>query len=129
MKPIAKIYPAIISHRLKSGGLLPSNSPATSFRIPPPIYIPKLEALIADLQLISEYIDEAAGFLYESDIASATTYIGKSKDAAARAVSSVNYPWAAKNGVEEKDKFIKFAKTWFNVINEVMKSLESGSEQ
>jgi hypothetical protein len=128
LKPVSTIYPAIISHRLKKGGLLPPSSPSTAYRIPPPAYIPKLESLAADLRQIPDDVDEAAGLLYEWKIAQTITYIGKIRETATRAISSVRYAWgASERDEQEEDKFMIFAKTWLKVAEDMMKAIDRSS--
>lgn len=71
LKPIAQIYPAIITNRLKNAGDTPSSSTSG---------ISKLENLMANLQRIPEHVDEIAGALYEEDMDKCTKYLGMVKN-------------------------------------------------
>ncbi|KAL1847559.1 hypothetical protein Plec18170_008455 [Paecilomyces lecythidis] len=122
LKPISAMYPAIISNRLKKGGL----------EISPDVLLPSshlraLETLMADLQSIPEHIDEAAGSLYEADIRKSTSYLRKAKGRAVKVVESLVLPWTAEGaGAEtpEEDKFTVWSKTWLKVIEEVTPALD-----
>ncbi|KAL1963269.1 hypothetical protein VTN77DRAFT_8492 [Rasamsonia byssochlamydoides] len=116
LKPIGQIYPAIISNRLKKGGLTASDSSASS-TLPPRAHIPKLESLTSDLQAIPGYIDEAAGSLYESNLANSVLYLRKAKESAERAMRLVTFPWG---GEPEEDKLTTWSRTWLKVMDEVM---------
>ncbi|KAJ9306797.1 hypothetical protein DTO217A2_3784 [Paecilomyces variotii] len=125
LKPIAAIYPAIVSNRLKKGGLETSADVLL-----PCSHLRALETLMADLQSIPEHIDEAAGSLYEADIEKSTSYLHKAKGRAVKVVQSLVLPWtmAETEGTEaktpEEDKFSVWSKTWLKVIEEVMPALD-----
>ncbi|KAJ9299283.1 hypothetical protein DTO271G3_2905 [Paecilomyces variotii] len=125
LKPIAAIYPAIVSNRLKKGGLETSADVLL-----PSSHLRALETLMADLQSIPEHIDEAAGSLYEADIEKSTSYLRKAKGRAVKVVESLVLPWTMEvtEGTEaktpEEDKFSVWSKTWLKVIEEVMPALD-----
>ncbi|KAL2832401.1 hypothetical protein BDW59DRAFT_104562 [Aspergillus cavernicola] len=116
LKPIAQIYPAIITNRLKK-----APSPPT------PSNIKSLELLMKNLQQIPDHVDEVAGALYEADLEKCTAHLGKTKGCASKAIDSVVLPWVVKqtSGNEEGagDKFTDWSKTWTKVIEEVSKSI------
>lgn len=125
-KPIGQIYPAIISNRLKKGALTASDT-----TLPPRAHIAKLESLISDLQAIPGHVDEAAGSLYESDIANSVLYLRKAKDCAEHAIRLVTFPWgvegkqADETGAgEQEDKFTAWSRTWLKVMDEVMSEID-----
>ncbi|KAH8690946.1 hypothetical protein BGW36DRAFT_389645 [Talaromyces proteolyticus] len=112
MKPLVQIYPAIISNRIKKGGLAASKS-----------QIQKLESLSADLQAIPDHIDEAAGSLYEGNVADSIRYLRLAKTSAERAVQSVALPWKSEDGNGDQspeDKFTTWSRTWMKVISDVI---------
>ncbi|KAL2836528.1 hypothetical protein BJY01DRAFT_55743 [Aspergillus pseudoustus] len=117
LKPIAQIYPAIITNRLK---LVPVPLVPSDVKV--------LESLMRNLQQIPEHIDEVAGALYEEDLQKYTSQVGKTKDCASRAINLVVLPWAAKqsSGDQETvgDKFTTWSKTWIKVMGEVSKSID-----
>ncbi|KAL1988530.1 hypothetical protein VTN96DRAFT_8925 [Rasamsonia emersonii] len=125
-KPIGQIYPAIISNRLKKGGLTASDT-----TLPPRAHIAKLESLVSDLQAIPGYVDEAAGSLYESNIANSVLYLKKARDCAEHAIRLVTFPWAVEGkqpeeaeAVEQEDKFTAWSRTWLKVMDEVMSEVD-----
>lgn len=113
LKPVAQVFPAISTNRLKNAGNAPVASNAG---------VRKLESLMADLQCITEDIDEVAGALYEANWDKHTRFLGKVKDNAAKAVDLVKAPWGAAEGTE--DKFTTWSKTWLKVVDEVSKSID-----
>ncbi|GAD94907.1 conserved hypothetical protein [Paecilomyces variotii No. 5] len=124
LKPISAMYPAIISNRLKKGGLETSADVLLSSS-----HLRALETLMADLQSIPEHIDEAAGSLYEADIKKSNSYLCKAKGHAVKVVKSLILPWTAEGAeakTPEEDKFSVWSKTWLKVIEEVTPDLEKG---
>ncbi|CEL02410.1 hypothetical protein ASPCAL03580 [Aspergillus calidoustus] len=121
LKPIAQIYPAIITNRLKKAPvpLTPSTTKV-------------IETLMKNLQQIPEHIDEVAGALYEDDLDKYTRQVGKTKDCSSKAINLVALPWAAKrSSVDEEtegDKFTTWSKTWLKVVGEVSKSIDESSK-
>ncbi|KAL4937400.1 hypothetical protein BDV06DRAFT_203003 [Aspergillus oleicola] len=122
LKPVAQIYPAIISNRLKEGpaSLAPAN-------------VGTLESLLKNLQQIPNHIDEVAGALYEDDVEKYASQLKKAKGCAFKAIELVTLPWASKlnsNAQDDAgDKFTTWSKTWTKVIEEVSKSMDgSGSK-
>ncbi|KAL2866840.1 uncharacterized protein BJX67DRAFT_117452 [Aspergillus lucknowensis] len=120
LKPIAQIYPAIISNRLKK-----TPSPLT----PPDART--LEALMKNLQQIPEHIDEVAGALYEADRNNYTRQLRRTKGCASRAIDLVLFPWGMNQASEGQgsigdieDKFTNWSKTWAKVMGEVAKSID-----
>ncbi|CAL5869390.1 uncharacterized protein PFLUO_LOCUS3619 [Penicillium psychrofluorescens] len=116
LKPVAQIYPAIISNRLKNTG----NTPLS-----PVSRITKLESLMLNLQHIPDQVDEAAGALYEADVDRSVEYLKEVKKCATQAVDSVVSPWDASAGAE--DKFTVWSKTWLKVMDEVSKPISSAT--
>ncbi|KAJ5605019.1 hypothetical protein N7510_010173 [Penicillium lagena] len=116
LKPVAQIYPAIISNRLKNTG----NTPLSSASM-----ITKLESLMLNLQRIPDQVDEAAGALYEADVDRSVEYLKEIRKCAAQAVDSVASPWDASAGAE--DKFTVWSKTWLKVMEEVSKPICSAT--
>ncbi|KAJ5560625.1 hypothetical protein N7513_003024 [Penicillium frequentans] len=113
LKPIAQIYPAIITHRLKSAKDAPLSSVAN---------VARLEKLIVNLQKIPDQVDEVAGALYEEDVDRSVEFLQKTHEHASQAVESVTAPW--KEGLSE-DKFTVWSQTWSKVMDEVSKSLNA----
>ncbi|KAL2005939.1 hypothetical protein VTN00DRAFT_10432 [Thermoascus crustaceus] len=127
LKPVAQIYPTIVTNRLKNGGLMASSS---SSQIPHPSYIPKLESLMSNLQSIPDHIDEAAGALYESDIETSVQHIEKAKMCAAEAVELLARPWEVVEVDGERvdalteDKYTAWSRTWLKVMEEVGRPID-----
>ncbi|KAF5862782.1 hypothetical protein ETB97_011130 [Aspergillus alliaceus] len=119
LKPIAQIYPAIITNRLKK---VPESSSSI---------INQLEYLMTYLQRIPEQVDEIAGALYEANLERSTRYIKVTKECAVHAVNSVIMPWGEQGTTDSQqkagDKFTHWSKTWLGVIDEVSKPLEEAS--
>lgn len=113
LKPVAQVFPAIITNRLKNAGDAPLQS-SDGTR--------KLETLMVHLQNVPENIDEVAGALYEADWARHALYTGKVKDEAAKAVSLLASGWKTADGQATEDKFTVWSKTWLKVVDEVTKS-------
>lgn len=113
LKPIAQIYPAIITHRLKSAKDAPLSSVAN---------VARLEKLIVNLQNIPDQVDEVAGALYEEDVDRSVEFLQKTHEHASQAVESVTAPW--KEELSE-DKFTVWSQTWSKVMDEVSKSLNA----
>ncbi|RDW67123.1 uncharacterized protein DSM5745_08989 [Aspergillus mulundensis] len=111
LKPVAQIYPAIITNRLKkaSVSLAPSD-------------IGTLEEVMLNLQRIPDHIDEVAGALYEDDPDKFTRRVGKIKESAFKAIELVVLPWGLKQE-NAGDKFTTWSKTWTKVVEEVSKSI------
>lgn len=124
LKPIAQVYPAILTYRLKNAGdeLLSSTAG-----------IAKLEALMIDLQTIPDQVDEAAGALYENNWSKSAKYLQKTQKNAAQAVKSVATPWNAVDSAEGEqqpgDKFITWSKTWLKVMDEVSKPIDAAANE
>ncbi|KKK25156.1 hypothetical protein AOCH_002792, partial [Aspergillus ochraceoroseus] len=112
LKPIAQIYPVIISNRLtKASGSLGD--------------VRKLEALMGDLQHIPEHVDEVAGALYEADLEKAGQFLRKARDCASNAINSVVWPGNGKEtGEQIGDKFTTWSNTWMKVMEEVSKPID-----
>jgi Grap2 and cyclin-D-interacting len=116
LKPIAQIYPAIISNRCKKGGLTASKS-----------QIVKLESLTFDLQSIPSDVDEAAGSLYESNLNDSLRYLNMAKTTAERAIGLVTLPWASEGAAvteQQGDKFTTWSTTWRKVMGDVIKDIQ-----
>lgn len=117
LKPIAQVYPSIATHRLKNVGETPLSSAGG---------VAKLETLMLNLQSIPEHLDEAAGALYEANMAKSAKFLKKTQKHAAEAVKSVASPW---NDVEAgdkqvTDKFSIWLSAWFKVMDEVSKPID-----
>ncbi|KAL5333166.1 hypothetical protein BJX70DRAFT_403828 [Aspergillus crustosus] len=113
LKPIAQIYPAIISNRIKKGP--PTPLAQGNIKI--------LESLLKDLQQIPDHVDEVAGALYEADLNKYTRQLGKTKSCAVNVLGLVVLPWG--NGQPSTgDKFTTWSKTWIKVMEEVSKSID-----
>ena len=113
LKPIAQIYPAIITHRLKSAKDAPLSSAAN---------VARLEKLIVNMQNIPDQVDEVAGALYEEDVDRSIEFLQKTHEHASQAVESVTAPW---NEESSEDKFTAWSQTWSKVMDEVSKSLNA----
>lgn len=124
IKPIAQVYPAILTYRLKNAGDKPLASTAG---------IAKLESLMLNLQSVPDQVDEVAGALYESNWAKAADYLKKAKKNAAQAVNSVASPWNAVGGADGEeqpaDKFTTWSKTWLKVMDEVSKPIDAAASE
>ncbi|RMJ22992.1 hypothetical protein PHISP_06132 [Aspergillus sp. HF37] len=115
LKPVAQVFPAIISNRLKNVGSAPSSSPEG---------IGRLESLMSHLRGIPDYVDEMAGALYDDELEKSGQYLEKTKSCAASAVNAMALPWVqAANGDREhvEDKFTVWSRTWLKVMDEVSK--------
>ncbi|EED18338.1 conserved hypothetical protein [Talaromyces stipitatus ATCC 10500] len=106
LKPISQIYPAIITHRLKKGGLTTSDK----------TQIGKLETLTSNLQSVPDHVDEAAGSLYEHNLDDCIRFLGLAKVTADKAIELVVTPWST----SEEDKFTVWSKTWRKVMGDVI---------
>ncbi|KAL4877286.1 hypothetical protein BJY04DRAFT_198522 [Aspergillus karnatakaensis] len=115
LKPVAQIYPAIISNRLKKAPALLT-----------PANIRALELLLKSLQQIPDHIDEVAGALYEVDFGKLSSQLGKTKMCANRALDLVVMPWNTRH-LEAEDKFTTWCQTWTKVMEEVTKSIDESS--
>lgn len=124
IKPIAQVYPAILTHRLKNAGDKPLASTAG---------IAKLESLLINLQSIPDQVDEAAGALYENNWSKAAEYLKKTQKNAAQAVNSVSSPWVATETAEGEqqpaDKFATWSKMWLKVMDEVSKPIDAAASE
>jgi hypothetical protein len=120
IKPIAQVYPAVLTHRLKNAGDKPLSSTAG---------IAKLESVLINLQSIPDQIDEAAGALYENNWSKAAEYLKQTQKNAAQAVNSVSAPWIATETAEGEqqpaDKFATWSKMWLKVMDEVSKPIDA----
>ncbi|CAI7636704.1 unnamed protein product [Penicillium bialowiezense] len=113
LKPVAQVYPAVLNHRLKKAGDAPLASAAD---------IEKLESLVLNLQAIPDYVDEAAGGLYEADFERSAQYLQKTRECAAKAVDLVISPWGAAEDAPA-DKFTAWSQTWLKVVEEMSKAI------
>lgn len=122
LKPVAQVYPAILTYRLKNAGDKPLSSAAG---------IAKLESLMINLQSIPDQVDEAAGALYESNWDKAAYHLKQSQKHAAQAVNLVATPWAAAESADGEqqlsDKFTVWSKTWLKVMDEVSKPIDAAA--
>ncbi|EEA24578.1 hypothetical protein TMatcc_007684 [Talaromyces marneffei ATCC 18224] len=107
LKPIAQIYPAIVTNRVKKGGLAVNNSQQ----------IAKLESLTANLQSIPDHVDEAAGSLYEHNLDDCVKYLKLAKSTAEKAIDVVVFPWGEQ---QQEDKFTVWSRTWRKVMGDVI---------
>lgn len=113
LKPVTKVFPAILTNRLKNAGTAPSSASG----------IKRLEMLMADLHSIPENIDEVAGALYDEELDKSSQYLETTKDCAARAVEGMALPLDAKmDSQQTEDKFTVWSRTWLKVMDEVNKS-------
>ncbi|OJJ95695.1 hypothetical protein ASPACDRAFT_126492 [Aspergillus aculeatus ATCC 16872] len=111
LKPIAQVYPAIVTHRLKKTADAVAE-------------VGKLEALMENLRLIPELVDEVAGALYEANPDKSGRFLGQTKDRAVTALELVKLPWQQGTTGEEKgDKFTTWVNTWLKVMSELSKSV------
>jgi hypothetical protein len=114
IKPIAQIYLAIVSNRLKKKGGLTASKPQ----------IQKLESLSSDLQSIPGHVDEAAGSLYEGSVTDSVRYLRLAKTTAERAIQLVSLPWRDENDTsnaeDKEDKFTVWSRTWMKVMADVI---------
>ncbi|RAH71399.1 uncharacterized protein BO66DRAFT_347409 [Aspergillus aculeatinus CBS 121060] len=111
LKPIAQVYPAIVTHRLKKTADAVAE-------------VGKLEALTENLRLIPELVDEVAGALYEANPDKSGRFLGQTKDRAVAALELVKLPWQQGTTGEEKgDKFTTWVNTWLKVMDELSKSV------
>ncbi|RAL15845.1 uncharacterized protein BO97DRAFT_475465 [Aspergillus homomorphus CBS 101889] len=109
LRPIAQVYPAIVTHRLKKTADAVAE-------------VRTLEALMGCLREIPELVDEVAGALYEANPEKSLRFLGLAKEKAVAALQLVTLPW---QGAGE-DKFSAWAKTWLRVMNELSGSNDSG---
>lgn len=114
LKPVTKVFPAILTNRLKNAGTTPSSTSG----------IKRLETLMGDLHNIPENIDEVAGALYDEELEKSSRYLERTKDCAARAVEDMALPLDAKetDSQQTEDKFTVWSRTWLKVMDEVNKS-------
>jgi hypothetical protein len=120
LKPIAQVYSSITTNRLKNAGEAPVSSAGG---------VAKLEALMVNLQSIPEQVDEAAGALYEANMAKSAKFLKKTQKHAAQAVESVVLPWneVAAGGQQVMDKFSIWSSAWFKVMDEVSKPIDAAA--
>lgn len=126
LKPVAQIYPAIVSNRLKKTTIL-SETPAQTNRIR------KINSLTSNLQKIPDIIDEAVGALYDSDPKNSSKFVEDAKNCAIKAVEITAFSWdedmepgsAQQETAQEEDKFTVWARTWIQVVKEVGKTTGS----
>ncbi|KAJ5580084.1 uncharacterized protein N7459_006069 [Penicillium hispanicum] len=117
LKPVAQIYPTIISYRLKNTGEVPLSSVSG---------VARLESLMSNLQNIPEQVDEAAGALYEDNVSKSAKFLKKTQKSATQAVHSVALLWDTADGEQKpEDKFTIWSKTWLKVMDEVSKSINA----
>lgn len=113
LKPIAQIYPAIITYRLKNAKDAPLSSAAN---------VARLDKMIVNLQNIPDQVDEVAGALYEEDMDRSIEFLQNAHKHASKAVGSATAPW---NEASSEDKFTAWSQTWTKVMDEVSKSLSA----
>jgi hypothetical protein len=111
LKPIAQIYPAIISNRVKKGGFMAHTSQQ----------IVKLESLTSHLQSIPDHVDEAAGSLYEHNLDDCVKYLKLAKTTAEKAIDLVVLPWGEQ---QPEDKFTVWSRTWRKVMGDVISDVQ-----
>ncbi|KAJ5681571.1 uncharacterized protein N7477_001511 [Penicillium maclennaniae] len=118
LKPVAQVYPSIATNRLKNAGDAPLSSAGG---------VAKLEALMLNLQSIPDQVDEAAGALYEANMAKSAKFLKKAQKHAAEAVASVASPWNEVEAGDKKvmDKFSIWSSAWFKVMAEVSKPIDA----
>ncbi|GBF67124.1 hypothetical protein TMEN_9847 [Trichophyton mentagrophytes] len=119
LTPIAKLYTAITTQRLKPLKQQPILSK----------YASNLDKLVDNLKQIPDLVDEAAGSLYEHDTQAVASYTSNLKNCAISTMEMVRKPWHPETGVnaktdgqvESEDKFTKWATVWLKVLNELGK--------
>ncbi|GAM33295.1 hypothetical protein TCE0_003r00093 [Talaromyces pinophilus] len=111
LKPIAQIYPAIVTNRVKKGGLTANN----------PQQIAKLESLTANLQSIPDHVDEAAGSLYEHNLDDCVKYLKLAKTTAEKTIDLVVFPLGEQ---QQEDKFTVWSRTWRKVMGDVISDVQ-----
>ncbi|EZF36298.1 hypothetical protein H109_02184 [Trichophyton interdigitale MR816] len=119
LTPIAKLYTAITTQRLKPLKQQPILSK----------YASNLDKLVDNLKQIPDLVDEAAGSLYEHDTQAVASYTSNLKNCAISTMEMVRKPWHHETGVnaktdgqvESEDKFTKWATVWLKVLNELGK--------
>ncbi|EPS30819.1 hypothetical protein POX_b02180 [Penicillium oxalicum] len=120
LKPVAQVYPAVITYRLKNAGDLPLSSTGG---------VARLESLMINLQNVPEQVDEVVGALYESNWNKAAEHLKNIQKQASQAVNSVAASWNADGGADSEatpgDKFTVWSKTWLKVMEEVSKSINT----
>ncbi|KAF7718599.1 Uncharacterized protein PECH_006329 [Penicillium ucsense] len=121
LKPVAQVYPVIVTNRLKNAGDLPLSAPGG---------VAKLESLMTHLHTVPEQVDEVVGALYESNWVKAAEHLKKTQKHATQAVNSVAAPWSVGGGAGDdstgsSDKFTVWSKTWSKVMEEVSKSIDA----
>ncbi|EGE84912.1 hypothetical protein BDDG_07857 [Blastomyces dermatitidis ATCC 18188] len=138
LNPIAQIYPAIISHRLKSK--ISSSSSTSNDRkqnyqpnsILSSAQISQVNLLLQRLKELPNLVDEAAGSLYDHDIDNVTMYTKQLCKCAFSAAEVARSPFIESVNGEteiagEEDKFPKWADTWMRVIDGITRSKAEGS--
>ncbi|KAI7975578.1 hypothetical protein EIK77_005944 [Talaromyces pinophilus] len=111
LKPIAQIYPAIVTNRVKKGGLTANN----------PQQIAKLESLTANLQSIPDHVDEAAGSLYEHNLDDCVKYLKLAKTTAEKTIDLVVFPLGEQ---QQEDRFTVWSRTWRKVMGDVISDVQ-----
>ena len=111
LKPIAQIYPAIVTNRVKKGGLTADN----------PQQIAKLELLTVNLQSVPDHVDEAAGSLYEHNLDDCVKYLKLAKTTAEKAIDLVVFSWGEQ---QQEDKFTVWSRTWRKVMGDVVSDVQ-----
>ncbi|PGH02388.1 hypothetical protein GX51_04696 [Blastomyces parvus] len=138
LNPIAQIYPAIISHRLKSkisSSSSTSNDQDQNHQPNPHLsstQTSQLNRLLQHLKELPGLVDEAAGSLYDHDIDGTIMYTKKLCRCAFLAAEVVRLPFIENTNGEkevagEEDKFPKWADTWMSVVDGITKSKAEGS--
>ncbi|KLJ12100.1 hypothetical protein EMPG_12774 [Blastomyces silverae] len=138
LNPIAQIYPAIISHRLKSKTSPSSSTPNDQEQNHQPnpqlssTQLSQLNRLLQHLKELPSLVDEAAGSLYDHDIDNAIMYTKQLCKCAFSAAEAARSPFIENaNGEKEiaggEDKFPKWADTWMRVIDGITSSKAEGS--
>lgn len=116
LKSIVKIYPAIETYRLKP---LAKQYPSPRVSLPQS-YTSKMTSLLASFRSLPDYVDEATGCLYESDLDNSTKNLAKVISCSKKAVNLVRDSCETRDGEKEEapteDKFVKWADTFFKVL-------------
>ena len=116
LKPISQVFTAIAANRLRNQSPISSGSDLST-----------LEALMLHLEGITGDVDEAAGALYDGSLENSSRYLKKAKNRAMDAIDLVVMPWHREDVDGEQtlgDKFTIWSRTWVNVVNEVIRSMD-----